>query len=287
MELNDLKNSMLKVVSSTINGYSDKYKHQYAELLLTQMLGDEFRTSNLKSTFHITCNDLIILHDTREVINSLEFKIATDEPLSEYGVYCDRNTMFIGKDELNKDINRLTFVSLFELFTSFQDMFASGDKVKTNAIYAVQCLSIIYNLKDMLDESIMRIVNSSIVVVSFIKGIKKILTNNDVIYLPTKEQLKDRMNKVLLPNYGTVLYQYEEDGYKGILFDLKLFHRYDIINKHHVMAMFFKGTDKIDIEKVPSPICANVLSKQIQVESEYRTKEFVEGELIAEAEKLL
>ena len=170
MTLEDLKMSMLNIVTATIESKADKYKKMYAELLLMQINNE--RTYDIQTKLHLACNDLIVLHKTLTIINNMKFKIAEDEPLSIYGTYCDRITMAVSKDELNKqDINRLTFVSMFELFMAFQNMFAEGNGLTANAAYAVQCLSIIYNPKTMLDDSIMDVVSSSRPVTAFLTAV--------------------------------------------------------------------------------------------------------------------
>lgn len=290
MTLEDLKMSMLNIVTATIESKADKYKKMYAELLLMQINNE--RTYDIQVKLHLACNDLIVLHKTLTIINNMKFKIAEDEPLSIYGTYCDRITMAVSKDELNKqDINRLTFVSMFELFMAFQNMFAEGNGLTANAVYAVQCLSIIYNLKTMLDDSIMDVVSSSRPVTAFLRSIKKILTNNNVIYLATDEQIADRQNKVLTDSiYGKVIDTIIVDDYKGIVLDLNVLFRYSItpVVKHNIMSLFFDGNNRIhDIENVPSKVCSATLAKHIMAEAKVKKEKFDETKLINEANEIV
>lgn len=292
MELNDLKNSMINVITATIENYIQKYENMSAEVLLEQIKNDTHRISDIRSQYHIICNDIILLQQVHDLLTTMQFKIAKDEPVSIYGVYCDRQTLFVSEQELNtQDINRLTFVSMFELFMAFQDMFASGDSLKANAIYVVQCLNIIYNVKTMLDESIMSIVENSAPVVSFLKNIKQNLTNNDIIYLATKKQIVDRQAKVFAnTTFCNVIDTFTDDKYKGIVLDLKLLRRYDITpaSKHNIRSIFFIGKKRVqDICYMPSKICATTLAKQITTSATVIKEKFNELKLIGEVNDIL
>ena len=76
MELNDLKNSMINVITATIENYIQKYENMSAEVLLEQIKNDTHRISDIRSQYHIICNDIILLQQVHDLLTTMQFKIA-------------------------------------------------------------------------------------------------------------------------------------------------------------------------------------------------------------------